>query len=419
MTAQVESTHQPLGSRTEPTGTSPAFSTVLLAHNYYQQAGGEDQVFASEASMLRGHGHRVVEFIRDNRNIAVNGPLDQARLMAGTIWSRSARKELVTQIAEARPSIAHFHNTFPLISPSAYAAAREYGIPVVQTLHNYRLLCPNALFFRDDHVCLDCLGKLVPWPGVRHRCYRGSAAAGSAVAGMLAVHRLLGNWDRLVDVYIVLTEFARDQFIRGGLSADQLMVKPNFVDPDPGPGQHQGGFALFAGRLSAEKGITTLLAAWQAVGDHLPLVIAGDGPLAGEVAAMAKKLPSIRWLGRQAEAEVAKLMGEASLLIVPSNWYEGLPRVIVEAYAYGTPVIASKIGALPEIVVEGRSGLLFDPGNVDQLADAVLSLVHDERRLKSLGLAARAEFEAKYTAEANYRRLLEIYAVAATRSTHA
>ncbi|HLI51275.1 MAG TPA: glycosyltransferase family 4 protein [Thermomicrobiaceae bacterium] len=389
---------------------------MLLAHNYYQQAGGEDQVFASESSMLRGRGHRVVEFVRDNRSIDVSGPMGQARLMSRTIWSRPARKELATLVARERPSIAHFHNTFPLISPSAYAAAREFGVPVVQTLHNYRLLCPNAIFFRDGQVCQECLGKLIPWPGVRHRCYRGSAAAGGAVAGMLAAHRLLGNWDRLVDVYIVLTEFARDQFTRGGFSADQLMVKPNFVDPDPGTGHHRGRFALFAGRLSAEKGVKTLLEAWREVGDHLPLVIAGDGPLAGEVAAMAEKLPSIRWLGRQTEAEVGKLMGEASFLIVPSTWYEGMPRVIVEAYARGTPVVASRIGALPEIVDDERTGHLFDPGNVDQLAEALLSLAHDDQRLQRLSRSARAEFEAKYTAEANYARLLEIYSAAAGRA---
>lgn len=391
------------------TNCTPTHQKIVVAHNFYQQAGGEDVVFAAETALLRAHGHEVVEYIADNHEVEGRSRL---RLAADTIWSRGSRKAMAALLAETRPDLLHLHNTFPLISPSVYYAARDAGVPVVQTLHNYRLLCLNSLFYRDGHVCEDCLGKALPWPGVVHSCYRGSRAASGAAAAMLGTHRALGTWTKLVDRYIVLTEFARGKLIQGGIPVEKLMVKPHFVDPDPGCGMHDGGFALFVGRLSAEKGVGTLLGAWEQLGTNVPLKIAGDGPLAARVEAAATANPSIEWLGRLSGAEVTELMGRAALLVVPSECYETFGRVVIEAFARGTPVIASNLGAVPELIATGQAtepGSLFQPGDSVDLAAKITTLWQQPQTLAAMGRAARAEFEAKYTAERNYARLMEIY----------
>lgn len=386
--------------------------TILVAHNFYQQAGGEDVVFAAETALLRARGHAVVEYVEDNRE--VHGANQLTTGLRAT-WSRTSKARMGEVIAEHRPDIVHFHNTFPLISPSAYYAARAAGVPVVQTLHNYRLLCPDALFYRDGHVCEECLGRPVPWPGVAHSCYRGSRAATAAVAAMLTVHRLARTWARQVDAYVVLTEFARRKLIEGGLPAGKLMVKPHFVDPDPGPGTHDGSFALFVGRLSAEKGVRTLLGAWELLAGRVPLRVVGDGPLGGEVADAARRLPDVEWLGARPGAEVADLMGRAALLVVPSECYETFGRVVIEAYARGTPVVVSDLGAVPELVEPGRTGLLAAPGDPARLAETVSSAWDRPEDLAAMGRAAREAYDARYTAERNYARLLEIYAAARAR----
>jgi glycosyltransferase involved in cell wall biosynthesis len=232
---------------------------VLLVHNYYQQAGGEEQVFVAEGALLEAHGHRVVRYTSHNDRVT---GMSRAVLAKNTVWNRTTYRDLRTLIRKERPQVAHFHNTFPLISPAAYYAARAEGVPTAQTLHNYRLLCPNALFFREGRACEDCVGQAGPWPEVIHACYRGSHLSSGGVAAMLTSHRILGTWVRAVDAYITLTEYTRRKFIQGGLPAEKIVVKPNFVYPDPGPGAGRGMYALFVGRLSREKGVDTLLAAW-------------------------------------------------------------------------------------------------------------------------------------------------------------
>src|SRR3954452_18720116 len=195
---------------------------ILVVHNFYQQPGGEDRCLEAEVAMLRAHGDEVIQYTADNDPI---DGMNRLKAAARTVWSRPAARELRDLIREHRPAVAHFHNTFPLISPAAYYACRAERVPVVQTLHNFRLLCPNALFFRDGKVCEDCLGKAVPWPGVVHGCYRGSRTATAAVAAMITPHRALGTWREMVDVYIPLTEASRQKFIAGGLPANKLVVK--------------------------------------------------------------------------------------------------------------------------------------------------------------------------------------------------
>ena len=377
---------------------------ILVAHTHYQQPGGEDGVFTAEAALLRERGHEVLALTFHNQELDCMPPWRQGLV---TLWNQEAYQRVREAIRQHRPDLVHVHNTFPLASPAVIHAAKAEGVPVVMTLHNYRLLCVNALFFREGRVCEDCLGRL-PWRGVVHGCYRDSRLASLGVASMLALHRALGTWN-LVDRFIALTEFARQKFVEGGLPAEKIVVKPNFVHPDPGPGEGRGGYALFVGRLSPEKGVRTLLRAWGLLGGRVPLKVVGDGPLAGEVREAARRLPGVEWLGRKSPEEVYALMGEAAFLVFPSEWYEGFPRVLAEALAKGLPILATALGSQASIVADGRTGLHFRPGDPEDLAAKVEWLLLHPEELRRMRREARAEYEAKYTAERNYQLLMEIY----------
>ena len=272
---------------------------ILLVHNQYQQTGGEDVVFVAEGVLLRKFGHKILEYTKDNQAI---GHMSRLALLADTLWSRRAYAELREILRRRRPELVHFHNTFPLISPAAYYAAMAEGVPVVQTLHNYRLLCANGMLFRSGRPCEDCISKTLPWPAVAYACYRDSRAASGVVATMQSVHGLLGTWARKVDRYIALTRFAKAAFVRGGLPANRITVKPNFV-PDPGlPARDAPSRrgALFVGRLSEEKGLETLATAWRNL--DLPLKVLGDGPLMGTLGRDAP--PNVCLLGPKGRDEV-------------------------------------------------------------------------------------------------------------------
>ena len=268
---------------------------ILVVHNHYQQRGGEDQVFSDETALLEAQGRRVLRYEVSNDEIRGMHILP---LALKTVWNRALYKELRSLIRRQRPDVVHFHNTFPLVSPAAYHAAKAEGAAVVPTLHNYRLLCPNALFFRNGGPCEDCIGKRFPWPGIVHACYRRSRPASATVAVMLAVHKSLRTFSETVDLYVALTGFARQKFIEGGLAGEKIAVKPHFVAPDPGAGEGGGGYALFVGRLSPEKGVKTLISAWGLLQGRMPLKIVGDGPLASKVAEGSRLTPAVDWLGR-------------------------------------------------------------------------------------------------------------------------
>ncbi len=382
---------------------------VLVAHNRYQQAGGEDAVFAAEVDLLRRAGYQVIEYVRTNDEIALDGVVSRPRLAAATVWARDTYRALGELVRRERPDLAHFHNTFPLISPSAYYACHDAGVPVVQTLHNYRLLCPVATFLRDGTICEACLGRTLPWPGILYGCYRGNRAATAAVAAMLALHRWRNTWTERVDCYIALTEFSQQKFIQGGLPADRIVVKPNFVYPDPGLRTGEGEYTLFVGRLSPEKGVLTLLEAWQRLGDRIPLEIAGDGPGRAAMEAAAKGLGQVQFLGRLAHERTIAAMKQARFVVLPGACYENFPVTIAEAFACGVPVIASRLGAKAEIVSDRHTGLHFTPGDAADLAAKVEWAWSHPREMEAMGRAARAEYEAKYTAERNYEMLMEIY----------
>ena len=282
------------------------------------------------------------------------------------------------------------------------------------TLHNYRLICPGALLVRGGKVCERCVGAS-PWHGVLRRCYRGSALQTALVARMISRNRRAGTWNHLVDAYIALTDFCRQVFIRGGLPAEKLHVKPNFLSENPLPAESPGAGAVFVGRLSAEKGLRTLLAAWMEF-PNVPLTIVGDGPDRPALQDLAAALPKVSFPGYAGGPEVMARIKQASFLILPSECYENFGRCIVEAYACGRSVVASRLGSMAELVTDGQTGLLFEPGNARDLAAKVKALLADPAECQRLGRAARAEFEAKYTADRNYEMLLAIYRAAIGRS---
>jgi glycosyltransferase involved in cell wall biosynthesis len=359
--------------------------------------------------LLRQHGHTVETFEDHNARIE---DLGLVALALGTIWSETSRLRLKDILQKLRPEIVHFHNIFPLISPSAYYACHEVKAAVVQSLHNYRLLCPVATLYRDNHVCEDCLGRFITWPGILHACYRGSYPRSAVVTAMLSAHRILDTWSKMVDAYIALTKFSQAKFIEGGLPSQKIFLKSNFVASDPGPKLKNGSFALFVGRLSEEKGIRTLISAWKSL--SVPLRIVGDGPLRQDLLQELSRLNAgeVEYLGVLPKQDVLTLMKQACILIFPSEWYEGFPLVIAEAFACGLPVVASDIGSQAEIVRNGYSGLHFRVGNLADLREKIQWCFQNPQELFRLSENARREYVEKYTPQQNYRRLTEIYSYA-------
>ena len=392
---------------------------ILLVHEHYRRPGGEDQVFADEGWLLESRGHGVVRHTRHND--ALDGT-DRLRAAADTVWNRRACAELAAVIDRERPDVLHAHNTFPILSPAIHRTAAARGVATVQTLHNFRLICPQAQLLRDGRVCEDCVGKPFAWPGVLHACYRGSRAATAATAAMSATHRTLGTWGDSVDRFIALTEHGRGLFVRGGLPADRIAVKPNFVHPDPRDRPPVAGDAggrpsvIFVGRLSPEKGLDVLLSAWPRVTADARLTVVGDGPLAPAVEAAAAADPRVEQPGQIPFEAVLDRIAAADLLVMPSVWYETFGRTVVEAFAAGTPVVASRLGAMAELIEDGVTGTLFPPGDAAALASAVDALLADGARRRRLSAAARRTFEDRYTADRNYDLLTDIYDRAMSRA---
>jgi len=375
---------------------------ILIIHNKYLQYGGEDAVVAAESNLLRRHGVDVREYERDNRDIA---DLSSLRVAADTIWSRRSSREVGALLDLLRVDVVHCHNTFPLISPSVYRAAADRGIPVVQSLHNFRLMCPQAFLLRNDKPCEDCLGKL-PWRSVMHRCYRGSAAQSAVLLAMVGVNRALGTYEKPVTRYVALNEFCRKKFIQAGLPAERIVVKPNFVDlPQVRLDSPRNG-ALFVGRLSREKGVHAIADAFRTLrSTHAALDAIGNGP----DAAVLSGIRGVHLHGPKPSVEVYAAMSRAAYLLMPSIWYENFPRVLVEAFACGLPVITSRLGAMAELVQDGHTGLLVKPGDAADLADKIGWAQTHPAEMRDMGLAARRHYENNYTGEVNFSRLSAIY----------
>lgn len=375
---------------------------ILVIHNRYRQRGGEDVVVDDEVDLLRQHGHEVRLYGRDNASIDGMGKMS---LAMETLWSSRTTGELEQEITDFSPDLIHVHNSFPLVSPSLYWAAARLSCPVVQTLHNFRLMCLQAMFLRNNQVCEDCKGNS-PWRGVVRRCYHDSSTQSAVLAGMLVLHRRLGTFNHKVSRYIALNEFSRGKFIEGGFPPARIAVKPNFVAaPAAGQAVRKGG--LFAGRLAAEKGLSLLGAALDLLPGYAIRVL-GDGPEREFV----EGHPQLQYLGSFERQEVMQQMMQASYLVMPSIWYETFGLVQMEAFACGLPVIAPRLGSMAEMIEHGRTGLLFEPGSPRDLARQLRFAESSPDAMHAMGEAARAVYFEKYTPERNYTQLLQIYRAA-------
>jgi len=380
---------------------------ILVVHNRYQLAGGEDAVVDAEIALLRRKGHAVEAYLRDNHELRHMNPFNA---LAQSVWSRRTGADLA-QVARAfHPDVIHAHNTFALVSPSVYWQGSRMGVPVVQTLHNFRLLCVQAMFLHDNKVCEDCLGH-VPWRGVVRKCYRDSALQSAAAAAVLGTHRALGTYRHKVARYIALNEFCRRKFIAGGLPASRIAVKPNFVDIARPPARARRG-GLYVGRLAAEKGIDVLIGAVRKL-PGVTLDVIGAGPESPKL----EVHPQLNPLGWLRAEDIYERMRRAAYLVLPSLWYENFPRTLLEAFANGLPVIASRLGALRELIEHGRTGLLFEAGSSEDLARHLAWAEAYPEKMRAMGENARAVYEAQFTSRENYGRLISIYeeALAAVR----
>lgn len=380
---------------------------ILVAHNFYINRGGEDVVFKSETDLLRQYGHSVTELTDHNARIT---ELSRISLAGQTIWSKSTQNRLMKVLNDVQPEVVHFHNTFPLISPSAYDPCFRMRIPVVQTLHNFRLICPAAIHFRGGRLCDDCLGKTPPWPGVIHACYHNSRPQTAVIAAMLTIHRWRKTWNEKITTYIALSNFSKKLFVQGGIPKERIVVKPNFIIPDPGYTENRERFVLYVGRLSAEKGLRTLLKAWTQL-KKVPLKIVGDGPEMKTIQEFTKELEinNIEFLGEIPHVQVMALMKRASFLVFPSETFESFGMTIAEAFACGTPVIASKLGSIEEIVEDGRNGLHFNPGDFQDLKSKISWAWNHSDEMLDMRRDARKTYEEYYSAEVNYKSLMSIY----------
>lgn len=379
---------------------------VLILHNSYQQRGGEDSVVEAEHALLESRGVEVSRYIADNS--AIHGIPAKVRTLASVRSNPAAIAPVMEHIRRLRPNLVHVHNFFPLLSPGIHLALAQVGLPVVQTLHNYRLLCANGMFLRQGNVCEKCLhGSRLN--ALRHACYRGSALGSAAVLAMQNASIRAPSWVGAVSAFVALTDFARNKFIEGGLPPERIVVKPNAIG-DPGVmrgGVRQG--ALFVGRLAPGKGAGVLVEAWKEIPD-IDLTIIGDGP---DAEALRRSAPvNIKWSGLQPRHEVLAAMARAQLLILPSTWYEGFPVTLVEAFACGVPVLASRIGGIPEIVDHGRTGFLMEPGDPALLRETVCAAFGDTKRLAQMGQNARTQYETRYCEQVNFRELMTIYETA-------
>lgn len=385
---------------------------VLLVHTRYQHESGEEATLDAEHRLLQTHGQDVELLEWHNASIGL-GMRERLAVAIQTPWSWSAHRRIADHCLTFRPDLVHFHNTFPLVSPACYYAARASGAAVVQTLQNYRFLCPVGTFFRDGKICEECfthhLGR-----GIVHRCYRGSRQATAVSAAVIALHRYLGSWHKQVDAYVVMTEFGRRKFASAGFPEERLFVKPHFVPDGPSVPVAAGrSGAMYIGRLEDYKGVVSLVHAWKQLPD-VPLTIVGDGSLATSLRALAQelRLPNITFTGRLGRKAIMECLVSARLLVFPSLWYEPFGLVIAEAMACGVAVAAANQGGIAELVRNGDTGLLFEPGNADDLATKVRWLYERPEVADLMGRRGRETYETQYSPEPNYRRLIEIYEAA-------
>ncbi len=379
---------------------------ILMLHDRYKILGGEDVSARMQTELLRSAGHTVELIEESNDRIDTLGLM---RTAARTFWSQESFRKIDRLLDRHHFDVMHVQNFFPLLSPSVYYAANRHQLPVLQSLRNFRLLCPEAMLHRDDRFCTDCVGKRLAWPGIQHGCYRGSRAGSSVVAGMSAVHRIAGTWQNRVSLYVTPSQFTVDMYVGAGWDPGLLSVIPNFVHPDPGTGTGTGGYALCVGRLAPAKGIDTLLAAWKQGRINYPLKIVGEGPLRSAVEDASAENPFITYLGPVPPQQALDLMGEASFIIVPTVGVETFGRVAAEALAKGTPSVVSEMGGLTEIIDNERTGLFFRLGDSRHLAERVQWMIDHPEDVSVMRVRARAAFIDRFSSDRALKLWLSAY----------
>lgn len=380
---------------------------VLMAHNYYQVPGGEDTVFHNEINVLEKNGHKVTKYTRHNDEIK-GGVLSKLKLGIDTIFSFKTYKEVKKLIDENEIDVVHVHNTLPLISPSIYYAARAKKVPVVQTIHNFRLLCPGATFTRNGEICEDCVSKCLE-QSLKHRCYRDSLTQTFIMYAMLKFHRIIGTYNKIN--YITLTNFNKNKLLNLVKDESKIYVKPNFVEKRDKVERALEDYFVYIGRLDDIKGINFLVEAWKEIDKNIDLYVIGTGPEEEKVKKFIKEndIKNIKMLGFMQREEAFKIIQKSRAIIVPSKWYEGFPMTIAESFSLGVPVIGSKVGNIESIIDDRTSGLLFEMNNKTSLKEIIDHIFYNKEKNEELGENAYKTFYKYYTDENNYKTLSSIY----------
>ena len=391
---------------------------ILLVHNRYRSAApsGENRVVDQEGEALAALGHEVIRFGRSSDEIEQWSLAKKASLQARTIWSREAFRELKAALREHRPDVVHVHNTFPLLSAAVLYACRDARIPVVATIHNYKLACANGTFFRDGAVCHDCAHAL-PVPAVLHGCYRESPVTTAPVALAMGLHRQA--WKSLVSAYILISRSQRDLLSGVGLPPDRAFVRYNLIPHRDRPRTVRTPMVVYAGRLDEAKGVRLLMAGWdrylgKSGEPGLKLAIAGGGPLGDQVAEWASTRPSVEMKGTLDSDQCAELISGARAVLLPSAWEETFGLVAVESMAVGVPPIATGHGSFTELITPGVDGVLFSPGDPDALALAIADVETNSEQYEVYGERARKTYADRFDPQHSIAELLEIYRFAIT-----
>jgi glycosyltransferase involved in cell wall biosynthesis len=382
---------------------------ILMIHNYLRPPSGENTVFEQESELLQSKGHGVVVYTRHNDEIEKMGGCSKALIPFRAIRSSVACSDLMRIMEKEKPDIVHFHNIFPLISPAAYRACKKVGVPVVQTLHNYRIVCPGALLFRNNRVCEECAGMKF-FSGIKYGCYRQSSIQTAGMAAIINFHRVINTWKESVDLYIALSDFAAVKYGQLGFPSESFFVKTNFLQNPVEPRYTDQGYGIYIGRLGEEKGVDTMLSALRNCPD-MPFKVIGDGPVKELFLKTIDEygLKNVEYLGVRDHEECMKYLLDARFLVLPSQCYEGVPMVLLEAMSAGKPAIVSDVGVLPLMVEDGLNGLTFSPGAVEELTEKMKRMYQHPDEARLMGKNSRAIFEERYTSEVNYRMLMEAY----------
>ena len=385
---------------------------VLLIHNFYQFHGGEEESFLSEKKLLQNKNHKIITFVRDNKSIRNYMPIKKVTFVVNTIFSFDTYRKLRKIVTEEKPDIAHAHNIFPLISPAVYYILKRYNIPIVQTVHNYRLLCLNGLFLTNNgKICEKCK-KGNFFYGILNKCYHKSYLQSFVMAITIFIHRIfLKTFSRKIDTFISPSKFLKEKLIEGKIPEEKIIVKPHFIECERiKPSYEFDNYAVYMGRLSKEKGLFTLVRAFKNI-MNITLKIVGDGPIRKDLENYIdrERIKNVQFLGYINGDDRFDVLKKAMFMLFPSECYENMPYTILESFACGVPVVASRIGGLKELVIDGYNGLLFEPGNIEDLKQKIVNLLNSRELLLKMRYNARKTAEERFSEKKGYENLIEVY----------